>query len=60
MKKKNTCRIVDFAVEADHRVQLKEREKSDKYLDLAREQKKFIEHGSNGDTNGKWCARNNP
>ena len=36
-KKKRTCKIVDFAVPADHRVKLKESEKKDKYLDLARE-----------------------
>ena len=36
-KKRRTCWIVDFAVLADHRVKLKESEKSDKYLDLARE-----------------------
>ena len=37
-KKKRTCKIVDFAVLADH---LKESEKKDKYLDLARELKKL-------------------
>ena len=31
---------MDFAVLADHRVKLKESEKRDKYLDLARELKK--------------------
>ena len=36
-KEKKTCGIVDFAVPADHRVKLKESEKKDKYLDLARE-----------------------
>ena len=40
-KKKRTCKIVDFAVPADHRVKLKECEKKDKYLDLARELKKL-------------------
>ena len=35
-KKKRTCKIVDFAVLADHRIKLKESEKKDKYLDLAR------------------------
>ena len=40
-KKKKNYRIVDFAVPADHRVELKEREKRDKYLDLARELKKL-------------------
>ena len=32
---------MDFAVPADHRVKLKENEKMDKYLDLARELKKL-------------------
>ena len=40
-KKKRTCKIVDFAVPADHRIKLKECEKTDKYLDLARELKKL-------------------
>ena len=40
-QKKRTCRIVDFAVPADHRVKLKESEKNDKYLDLARVLKKL-------------------
>ena len=40
-KKKRTCKIVDFAVPADHRIKLKECEKNDNYLDLARELKKL-------------------
>ena len=40
-KKKRTCKIVDFALRADHRIKLKECEKKDKYLDLARELKKL-------------------
>ena len=32
---------MDFAVAADHRVKFKEREKKDKYLDLAKELKKM-------------------
>ena len=36
------CKIVDFAVPADHRIKLKECEKRDKYLDLARELKKKL------------------
>ena len=39
-KKKKICKIVDFAVSADHWINLKEIEKKDKYLDLARELKK--------------------
>ena len=34
---KKTCKIADFAFSADHRLKLKEGEKKDKYLDLARE-----------------------
>ena len=40
-KKKRICKIVDFAVPADHRIKLKECEKKDKYVDLARELKKL-------------------
>ena len=36
-----TCKIMDFALPADHRIKLKESEKKDKYLDLARELKKL-------------------
>ena len=41
LKKKKICEIVDFAVPADLRIKLKDREKRDKYLDLARELKKL-------------------
>ena len=40
-KKKKICKIVDYAVPADHRIKLKECEKRDQYLDLARELKKL-------------------
>ena len=40
-QKKRTCKIVDFAIPADHRIKLKECEKKDKYLDLASELKKL-------------------
>ena len=39
--KQRSYRIVDIAVPADDRVRLKENEKRDKYLDLARELKKL-------------------
>ena len=39
-KEKKICKIVDFAVPADHRIKLKECEKRDNYLELARELKK--------------------
>ena len=41
-KKKRICKIVDFAVPTDHRINLKECEKKDKYLNLARELKKLL------------------
>ena len=46
-----------FAILADCRVKLKESEKRDKYLDLARELKKTMEHKSDSSTNCNWHAR---
>ena len=40
IKKKRICKIVDFAVPADYRIKLKECEKKNRYLDLARELKR--------------------
>ena len=40
-KRKRIRKIVDFAVPADHRINLKESEKKDEYYDLARELKKL-------------------
>ena len=40
-KRKRICKIVNFAVPVDHRINLKESQKKDKYLDLARELKKL-------------------
>ena len=40
-RKKKICKIVDFVVPANHRINLKEREKKDKSPDLARELKKL-------------------
>ena len=59
-KKKRTCRIVDFAVPVDHRVNLKESEKRDECLDLAIELKKTLEHEGDGETNCGWCSWNYP
>ena len=42
-QKKRICKIVNFAVPADHRIKLKECEKKNKYLDFAREFKKNYE-----------------
>ena len=54
-KKKKICKIVDFAVPAEHRIKLKECEKRHKYLDLARELKKTMEHEGDNYTNCDWC-----
>ena len=40
-QKKKIWKSVDFAVPADHRINLKVSEKKDKFLDLARELKKL-------------------
>ncbi len=50
----NKKKIVDFAVPAVHRVNLKESEKKDKYLDLARELKNTMEHEGDNYTNRDW------
>ena len=54
-KKKRTCKIVEFAVPADHIEVSKMR---DKYLDLAWELKKPMEHES--DINCNLCTWDNP
>ena len=54
-QKKKICKIVDFAVPADHRIKLKEYEKRDKYLALARELKKTMEYEGDNYTNCDWC-----
>ena len=50
-KKREPAKIVGFAVSVDHKINLKESEKKDKYLDLARELKKNIEHEGDNYTN---------
>ena len=42
---------MDIAVSADDREKLKGRNKEDKYIDLAWELKRIMEHESDGDTN---------
>ena len=54
-KKKKICKNVDFAVPAYHRLKLKECEKRDKFLDLARELKKTVEHEGDNNTYCDWC-----
>ena len=56
-KIKGTCRIVDFAVQRDHRVKKKWKRK---YLDLAREQKKSMEHKGDSNTICNWHTWNKP
>ena len=54
-QQKRICKIVDFAVPADHRVKLKESKKENKYLDLARELNKTVEQESDLYTNCNRC-----
>ena len=54
-RKKRTWEIVDFAIQADHRIKLKENEKMNKYLQLARELKKDMELEGDDYTNHVWC-----
>ena len=56
-KEKKICRLVDFAVLTDHRMKIKETEKINRYLELARELKS-VEHEGDGDSNYSWCAWN--
>ena len=53
-KRKKICKIVDFAVPADHRIRLKECENRHKYVDLARERKKIKEPEGDNYTNCDW------
>ena len=60
-KRRRICKIFDFAVPADHRINLKECEKKDKYLDLARELKTSANtdvKNSKGVNNNYNCTRN--
>ena len=54
-KKKKICKIFDSAVPSYHRINPKECEKRDKYLDLARELKKTMDHEGDNYTNCDWC-----
>ena len=58
-KKKKNYRILNFTVPADHIGKIKESEKTDKYLDLARELK-IMEYEGDGITNFYRCTWNNP
>ena len=55
IKKKRTCKIGDFAVPADNGIKLIESEKKNKYMDLAWELKKTMEHEGDDCTNRDWC-----
>ena len=50
---------MNFAVQTDLRVKIKESEEREKYLDLACELKN-MEHEDDDDTKSVWCSWNNP
>ena len=58
-KKKRTCRIMDFAVPADHRGKMKESKQRDKNVYLAREQKQTMEHEGDSLSICGWCTWDN-
>ena len=53
--KKKKENFVAFVVSADQRIKRKESEKKDKYLALARESEKVMEHECDNYTNRYWC-----
>ena len=55
-KIKKTCRIVNLAVPAHHRMKIKESEKRDMYLDSTRELKKNKEYEGDNDTGCGWST----
>ena len=55
MTKKRTSNIMHFAAPTDHN---KKSEKKDKYLALAREVKKVMEHEGDSDTSCNCCTGN--
>ena len=57
-KKKKTCCLVSFTISVDRRVKIKKSKKRDKYLNLAREQKKYVEYEGDSDTSSSWCTWN--
>ena len=48
--------MVDFTLSDDHKVKLKQSEEKNKFLDLARESKKNVEHESDSYINCNWCS----
>ena len=56
-QKRELAKIVEFAAPADFGIPLEEREKKDKYLDLASELIKTIEHEGDNYTNRDSCFR---
>ena len=46
---------MDVVIQVNHRIKLKESGKKDKYIDLAREWKKTMEHERENYTNLYWC-----
>ena len=59
-KKMRSCRIVNFAVSADHSVKLKERERELSTNTLLEKWKKQLEHETDGVTNCNWRTRYYP
>ena len=52
-----TYKIVDFAVQAGHRIKLKEWEKKDKYIEFTRGLENIVEHEGDNYTKRHCCFR---
>ena len=59
-KRKRTCHLLYFAVPADCRMKVKDSEKINQYLDLARELKKLWNMRETVIAITFWCAGNDP
>ena len=57
-KLKPNCYLVGFTVSLDHRLEVKEGDTLDKYLDLIKALKNTEEHISDDDTNRNWSPCN--
>ena len=49
---------MNVAVPSDHSLKIKEIEKGDKYLELAKDLKNIMKHKGHTDTNFNWCGWN--
>ena len=59
-QKKRTCQLVDFAILADHREKIKEKQEDRQILGSCQRAEKAVEHKNDDDSNWSWCPWNGP